>query len=208
MFSLLKKVLLLSAAALVLSSCATMNKSECLTANWNTIGFGDGSKGYSASRIDQHRSACAEHGIAPDLTAYNAGRDKGLAQYCIPATGYNKGLSGSSYNGVCKGHNERAFLDAFNYGNAIYKEKAVLSKLKRDYSNADYNITSLEKESRHNERRIIKGKLSELQKYKLLQRNKAIAEEIGRTKSDLESISAAISDQQARIDSMVRARSY
>lgn len=208
MLALTRNIFTLAIIAITFSACSTMSKSECLTGNWNTIGFGDGAKGYTASRISQHRSACAEYGIAPNLNAYNSGRDKGLAQFCIPSTGYNKGLSGNGYNGVCKGHNERAFLDAYNYGAAIHKEEVTLSHLKKNQSNANYHIDQLEKQYAHNERRITSGKLSELKVYKLLQRNKEISEEIGRAKSDLVAMSNDIRDQRHRIDDLKRGGSY
>lgn len=208
MNTILKNIFLLGFITLALSACSTMNKSECVTADWRTIGFGDGANGQPASRISQHRSACAEYGITPDLNAYNAGRNQGLAQYCIPPKGYSKGLSGSGYNGVCKGHNEKAFLEAYNYGMAVHKEEVSLSRMKRDYSNTEYNIHSLEKNYSRNERKITSGKLSELKTYKLLQRNKEISEEIGRSKSNLASLSNAISDQQHRIDNLKRGGRY
>ena len=143
---LIKNILLLGFISIAFSACSTLNKSECLTANWNTVGYGDGTKGYKASRISQHRSACAEYGVAPDLKAYTAGRNQGLDQYCIPLTGYNKGLSGYAYNGVCSGKNERAFADALNYGLIIYKANRRLSSLKRKYDNQLNYISQLEGE--------------------------------------------------------------
>ncbi len=208
MNTIIKNIFLLVFITLALSACSTMNKSECVTANWKTIGYGDGTNGQPASRISQHRSACAEYGVAPDLAAYNAGRNQGLAQYCIPPKGYNHGLSGSSYNGVCRDHNEKAYLEAFNYGMAVHKEQVTLSKLKSNYRSAEYNIGSLEKQHSRNERKITSGKLSELKIYKLLQRNKEISEEIGRLKGDLGPLSNAISDQQLRVDDMKRGGSY
>lgn len=208
MLALTRNIFTLAIVAITFSACSTMNKSECLTANWNTIGFGDGTNGYTASRISQHRSACAEYGVAPNLNAYNTGRNKGLAQFCIPSTGYNKGLSGSGYNGVCKGHNERAFLDAYNYGAAIHKEEVTLSSLMTNRSNASSHIRHLEKQYSRNERKITSGKLSELKTYKLLQRNKEISEEIGRAKGDLVAMSNDISDQRRRIDDLKRGGSY
>ena len=51
-------------------SCATLNKDECLTADWYQIGYEDGAKGYPLSRIGKHRKACAKHGVTPDMPPY------------------------------------------------------------------------------------------------------------------------------------------
>jgi len=208
MINLIRNIIALSVVALAFTACSTMNKSECLTANWKTIGYGDGANGYKSSRISQHRSACAEHGIAPDLNAYNAGRTQGLTQYCIPSRGYYKGLSGSHYNGVCTNHNEAAYLDAFNYGTAVYKEVRILDNMKREYSSEEHRIQQMERSIKHKEHQMISGKLSKLKAYKLLQETKEMSEEIGKAKINLSNLSSNISNQAGRVDDMKRDRRF
>lgn len=208
MFTLIKNISVLGLLAIVVTSCSTMNKSECLTANWNTIGYGDGTRGYKASRISQHRSACAEHGIAPNLSAYTAGRNKGLSQYCIPTTGYNRGLSGYSYNGVCSGKNERAFVDALNYGLAIYKEEKILSRLKSNYAQEENYIRKLENNLRLKEDQIVSGRLSKVKALMLLNETKEMAEEMGKAKSNLANLDHDIRSQSRRVSDMRQGRNY
>ena len=74
--------------ALVVSGCASMNKEECLTADWRTVGFHDGAAGHTADGIDAHRQACAEYGVVPNLDRYLDGRKSGLKEYCRAARGY------------------------------------------------------------------------------------------------------------------------
>lgn len=109
-----------SVATLVLSGCASMNGDQCLTSDWQAIGFEDGSRGYSASRLGNHRKACAKHGVTPDFEAYQAGHDKGLNTYCQPSRGFSLGNNGGTYNGVCSAHREGDFIDAFNTGHKLY----------------------------------------------------------------------------------------
>lgn len=208
MRKIMKYVLLLSSVALILSGCATMNKSECLTANWKNIGYGDGAQGHTAARISEHTSACAEHGISPDLNAYNTGRTQGLAQYCIPSKGYQKGLYGSSYNGVCTNHNEKAFLDAFDYGLSIHKQQQILTNLKRNYDSEKNQIQNLNHQLSHNERRITKGHLSELQVYKLLQENKRLTADISHSQHNLGPLLDSISQQRMYINELKSKRHY
>ena len=53
------KVLGLTVIILSLSNCANMNESDCLTADWQLIGFEDGSFGKNESHISQHRQECS-----------------------------------------------------------------------------------------------------------------------------------------------------
>ena len=98
---------------LAATGCATLNESEWRNADWRTIGFEDGARGASASRIGEHREACAGHDIAPDLTAYRQGRDEGLRQYCRVQNGFRLGEQGKAYTGVCPEDVESAFQAAY-----------------------------------------------------------------------------------------------
>ncbi|HED17718.1 MAG TPA: DUF2799 domain-containing protein, partial [Gammaproteobacteria bacterium] len=133
MARIFRNLLLLSFVTLYLSACATLNKDECKIANWRVIGYEDGANGYLASRIGEHRAACAEYGVRPDLDAYSDGRAEGLQQYCIPANGYRLGLSGSTYNGVCSGYGESRFLGAFDTGKELLQEKNELHRMVNDF---------------------------------------------------------------------------
>lgn len=120
-----------SAAVLLLAigGCATMDREECLTVDWRTIGFEDGTAGYSGDRIGQHRKACAKHGVTPDLSAYQAGRAEGLREYCVPANGFRLGSQGGSYNGMCPSDLDAAFADAYHSGRQLYTLQSRLSNV-------------------------------------------------------------------------------
>ena len=70
-------------------------------ADWYSIGYVDGARGYPASKIGEHRRACAEYSVRPDFGRYDEGRIAGLVEYCNPRNGYWLGTKGALYNGVC-----------------------------------------------------------------------------------------------------------
>jgi len=126
-------------AMFALSGCASMSGDECLTSDWRAIGYEDGSQGYASSRLGQHRKACAKHGVTPDFQAYQSGRDDGLKEYCQPQRGYNLGVGGGRYNGVCPSHLEPGFLDAYRTGAQLYT-------LRSNVNNANYQISAKQRE--------------------------------------------------------------
>ncbi|MEO0817096.1 MAG: DUF2799 domain-containing protein [Pseudomonadota bacterium] len=76
-------------AALTLAGCASqprLSAEQCASADWRALGFNDGQSGQAMTALNDEIIACKEHGIEPDLEAYTAGREKGLATYCQPAT--------------------------------------------------------------------------------------------------------------------------
>ena len=108
-------------AALVLTGCAGMSEQACLTSDWRTVGFEDGTVGRSVSTIGSYRQQCSEHGVQPDLEAYRAGHAEGVEVYCKPGHAFEIGHSGASYQGVCPAGTEAAFLAEYNSGRHLYE---------------------------------------------------------------------------------------
>ena len=133
-------------ALMYLQGCATLSEEECLSADWHTIGYEDGARGFSSQRIGQHREACAEHGIAPNFQAYMDGHRAGLRQYCIPVTGFSLGRSGKRYSGICPAELEQAFLIAFEDGRAVHRLYQEIEQLQRDIRRARSEQEMLAKE--------------------------------------------------------------
>ena len=111
----------------LLGACATgMSKDECALADWQTIGYEDGLRGFPAEHIGAHRVACAKHQVTPNLAAYSAGRERGLREYCQPKNGFRAGLQGAGYANVCSGATETAFVDGYRYGKQIHDARTEL----------------------------------------------------------------------------------
>jgi hypothetical protein len=122
------RTLLVGVGLSSLLGCTGMTSSECELADWQAVGFEDGSLGHSADVFARHRKGCAKHDVAPDFTAYRAGRDAGLREYCQPARGFREGARGAEYLGVCPPELEDAFFERYEEGRALYElEYAVRS---------------------------------------------------------------------------------
>lgn len=134
---------------LALSGCATMDREECLTVDWRTVGFEDGAAGYSGDRIGQHRKACAKHGVTPDLTAYQEGRAEGLREYCVPANGFRLGSQGGGYSGICPSDLDPAFAEAYHSGRQLHTLESRLS-------NVSYQLDSRRGDLRAAESDVVK----------------------------------------------------
>lgn len=109
--------------------CAGMDSEECRTADWRAIGYEDGVQGQSAAYFGTRRKACAEHGVTADFDGYMAGRAEGLAHFCRPQNGYNLGVQGQHYAGVCPIELETAFLSAHADGYGLYERSAALDRI-------------------------------------------------------------------------------
>ena len=166
--------ILMAAGLICTQGCATLSEEECLSADWRTIGYEDGARGFSAQRIGKHREACAEHGIAPNFQAYMDGHRAGLRQYCIPATGFALGRSGKRYSGICPAELEGAFLAAFEDGRAVYRLLQEIDQLQRDIHRARSEQETLAKEIKANEAMIISDATTPALRRELITQNKKL----------------------------------
>jgi hypothetical protein len=104
----------------LLAACTSMSAEECSVLDWRSVGYEDGVAGLPGSHIGQYRKACAKHGIGTDLSAYQAGREMGLQEYCQPANGFRAGARGDTYQGVCPAQLESAFLGPYESGHELF----------------------------------------------------------------------------------------
>ena len=179
--------------------------------DWRTIGYEDGSMGYSADRLGNHRKACAKHGVAPDFEAYQAGRREGLRQYCQPSRGFNVGAGGGRYNGVCPSDMEPEFVDAFNRGHKLYNLRAQVNS-------ANYQINAREKELKKTKEHIrqieadlINSETTTEDRVLLLVDLKEAAERIGEIEAEIVELveeRATYEQQLAQYEAMIADTNY
>jgi hypothetical protein len=117
---------LLCASLLALSGCAGMSEQACVSADWRTIGFSDGSFGRPAATIGSYSQQCGEHGVTPNLDAYRAGHAEGVQTYCRASNGFEVGRNGAAYQGVCPANLERDFVLEYNAGHHLYELESAL----------------------------------------------------------------------------------
>ena len=173
-----------------LGGCASMSSEECVNSDWVAVGFEDGSRGYSTDRFGKRRKACAKHGITADFQAYQSGRADGLVEFCQPGRGFNLGVSGGHYNGVCDVALEEEFLDAYRVGHQLYG-------LRSNVNNANSQIYSREREldrtkshMREKEVALISNETETEQRILLLADLKDLSERTGQLESEIDALIA------------------
>lgn len=156
----------------LLSACASMTEGECLTANWIDRGYMDGSQGYPASRVVDHRDACAEVGVIPDFTLYRRGYDQGIEQYCTPANALAEGRAGRYYGHVCPARLAARFLAYYRQGRAVYDAQQRVNQLN---SQSRQLQRQLDDETGRDARRRLRNELRDLDR-RLRQARNELAE--------------------------------
>lgn len=129
-----------------LTGCAGMDKSECVTADWRTIGFEDGANGKPETAISEYRQDCADHGVAPDLSAYQQGHREGSERFCTRRNGFIVGKRGGSYQNSCPANLEAVFLPAYRDGKELYSLQRAASNARSAVDKQQRLLRQLEKD--------------------------------------------------------------
>ena len=138
---------------LFLGACASMSEKECLSSNWTDQGYRDGRAGQPLTRLEDHREACANVGIVPDVQQYQAGRQVGILEYCAPANAMQEGRLGRGYRNACPMHLERGFLTYYEQGYQVYQAEQRINSLNRDMQRTQRELEKEKNEGRRNELR-------------------------------------------------------
>jgi hypothetical protein len=182
------EVLAAAALALLMSGCASMSGEECIAADWSAVGYEDGARGYTTDRFSTYRKACSKEGITPDFAAYQAGRDQGLVEYCQPGRGYNIGVNGGRYQGVCHVDLEPDFLDAYNAGYHLYTLRSNVSRSKSQIDAKQRELKKVREEMRDMEAALIAAETTTEDRVVLLADLKEYSERTGRLEAEIEEL--------------------
>lgn len=123
---------LLAALALLasLSGCASLSKSECLAADWETVGVRDGANGQPEEYLLQHVKACGKVNVVPDRGAWLHGRERGLDRFCVPQRAYQAGEWGSGFPvAMCSNYDQDRLEDAWAKGHEVNRLSNVVSSI-------------------------------------------------------------------------------
>ena len=174
---------------LLLAGCsATLDRDECVHAEWRMIGYEDGSSGKRADYIGRHREACAEHHVTPDMAAYMRGRNEGLAHYCRPQNGYRLGRTGVSYSGICPDSLESEFVSAYRYGKDIYKVEYQINRALKEEKSKSSRLKKINEQMKNKEMALVGDGISFEHRLQLLMEIKELSEERGSLESEINAL--------------------
>jgi Protein of unknown function (DUF2799) len=186
--------LLLLLSALAVSACSSMSPEECAATDWAAVGYEDGARGLPSDHFGTHRKACAKHGVTADFAAYQEGRDEGLVEFCQPGRGYNLGVNGGRYNGVCDVALEEEFLDAYKSGHQLYTLRANVYNANAQIAAREQEQENIRAQIRNREARLISIEPTPQERILLLADIKDLAERAGQIQTEI----AVLIDERAR----------
>jgi len=199
--------LMISVLSVLVCGCASMSKDECKTANWEIVGFDDGSHGRNESNIKRYQEDCAGV-VTPNLTAYRQGHARGVASYCVAGSGYSSGIRGYKANNVCDPARfpdyyqaQQAGLTIFQSEQDINKQTANLQQAYQARADAEYDIKVVEA-------KLVAPGLSSNERLQLLVQSQQMRKDLQGYVSPIVSIEQQLGDAIQRHNSMLASNPY
>ena len=189
---------------LMLQGCASLDKEECIVADWRLIGSQDGVAGKSAATIGNYRKDCAQHAVVPDLDAYQAGRTEGLQEYCKVDNGYRLGRAGKGYATVCPSGLEDDFRAAYNTGREIYIARDAVKRTRARINQLEQELYDVDKEKKHLLVELVAEGLSSSQRIQILYDISELGKEKNAIEEELAVLRSKLADRQARLESLTQ----
>ena len=183
-----------------LAGCSSMSANQCLATDWRTVGYEDGVSGYSGDRVGQYRKACTKHGISPDLTAYQQGRDQGLREFCKPLNGFRTGSRGRGYNGVCPAELDGPFLEAYESGRQLYNLRSRVGSAANEINSMRAESERLDADMASVATQFLSPSLTKEQRAQMLIDTKHMAERKGEIKARLPQLENDLQMYQRELD--------
>jgi len=205
---LAKRIQIVMMVFVFVSGCASLSKEECQVADWEMIGYEDGSRGHATTRMASHRKACAEHGVRPDMAAYQAGHAKGVRNFCQPAGGYQLGKSGRRYNGVCPSDLEKPFLAAYKQGQAEHKISSDIRKKQRDVKSKEKELETITGQLAQKEAQIINGGGTPGDRALLMTETKKLNQRQGELESQLKDLQVELAVLEEKLKNQKNTASF
>jgi hypothetical protein len=174
----------------LLGGCASMSSEECANSDWVAIGYEDGSRGYTMDKFGSRRKACAKHGVTADFKAYQEGREEGLAEFCQPSRGYNLGVSGAAYYGVCDVAMEEEFLDAYRVGSQLHSLRSNVNNANSRIYSKEAELKRTKEKIRDKQAELISDDVTPQDRLLLLTDIKELAERSGELEAEIEKLVA------------------
>lgn len=139
----LRAAALLLIFPLALSACATLNEAECETTNWRDLGERNGQEGKASSFIVEHQKACSAFGLPVDGTAWRAGWERGIRQYCTPQNGLLVGKSGTYYANACPVDLAAGFIRTYTVGKRVYDAGQERDRVRREIEELEQSLSDI-----------------------------------------------------------------
>jgi hypothetical protein len=186
----------------LLQGCATLDKDECLLADWRLIGYEDGVAGKSAATVGEYREDCAKHAVVPDLAAYRAGREEGLLEYCKADNGYRLGNAGRSLAAVCPTALQGSFRNAYDSGRKLYLARSAVHKTASRINDRKQTLSTLETSKADKLAALISDGLKSDQRVMILYDINELQKEINDIEHEIADLELDLQDQQARLEDL------
>ncbi len=143
------QVTILTAWVFMLSACAVVSTIECPDTDWRIKGVIAGTSGLSVDEAQDNFERCGV-GLQSVRNEYIKGYNEGIESYCTKTRGFNIGLQGDTYHGICPEELEESFLVGYHVGADLFSADADLQEAKIAFASIPSSFIGTPPSAEHN----------------------------------------------------------
>lgn len=195
------RLLMLGFTITALAGCGSISQQACLATDWTAAGYSDGASGVSVNTHEAYRGACSRLPGSPyDQAAYDAGWIEGLKLYCLPENGFEIGVQGQTYDGICSQADEASFLSAYTAGRTLFVLERAVAQHEARIRQAKYDLRNIEHRIAQTKIAIIAPDMSRAERKQLRLELDDLASEQETILSDIEAIQGDRHKQREKLN--------
>lgn len=191
----------------LLAGCSgnpTVSESQCIAGDWQTVGYRDGVNGLRSTQLLQHQDACVQYDVMPERTAYMAGWNEGVREYCNPNNAFTLGDRGGRYYNVCPATMDHDFQTAYKQGRELYLARAAVANLERKLMERERRLENVKTELVSSATGQLDPTLTPAQRIDLVAYTQRLAEEKSRIQSELPALEDELAEKSAALDTLTQ----
>ena len=183
----------------MLQGCAGLPRDDCKTVDWYGMGYQDGLRGRPVRPVAEQDASCTNPGSTAPMAVYAQGHSEGMERFCDPGRGFELGVTGAPYSGICMTDPGWAFAPAYRRGKAIFESELQLRRLAEILQ---VNTAELEKLATSMEQKQLQLRALEAtsaQTIQLLVEMRDLQDTVVMVETEIDGIEAAIEDEKRHL---------
>jgi len=201
----MKAVFWVSFGALVLvSGCASvgLSQADCAAMDWQQVGLEDGQTGAGPFESNELQQQCSEIGAPVDSDEYQTGFAQGVRSFCQPDNGFDAGVSGYQYSGICPAELAGGFIQQYNIGIQFHYIHRDISAIESAISGNQDSIDKLTRGIATNEIKLADDELDVREQVVLEQEIQSMESQIEEFQRTEPQLTAALLQRQGQLEEL------
>jgi hypothetical protein len=185
-----------------LQGCASLPRDECKAADWYDMGYQDGLRGRPGRPAAELNADCGNRDPMSPMAVYAQGHVEGLKRFCDPDRGFELGVTGVPYSGICMTEAKSSFAPAYERGRAIFETQLQVRRLAEILQVNTAEREKLATSVKQKQLQLGALEATSAQAIQLLLEMRDLQDTVAMVETEIDGIEAAIEDEKRHLQAL------